>query len=270
MLPVVSVLMATYNDHPDRLWAALDSIVRQTCSDWELIVIDDSTNGGTIEVLEEYAGKLPGQMVLVHNQVRRGFVASLNQGLALARGHFIARMDGDDISEPHRLETQVKFMESHPEIGIVGSHVLVIDENGAPQSIRKYRCSHEEICARGYFRNPMAHPSVMLRRATFDLIGNYEFAHSEDYELWLRAIKRSVRLSNIDEPLLRYRVVPAESHKRNRSGGSKYVMRAKIRHFNWKYPVRSLLGICLSAIQWLMPQPMIDALHARDAQKQIL
>ena len=118
-MPKVSIIMATYNCE-DTLRKSVNSIVSQTFSDWEFIICDDCSTDGTYEILLEYKNQYPDKFVILHNKVNSKLPFSLNRGLEVARGEYIARMDGDDEALPDRLEKQVAFLDSHSEYSEIG------------------------------------------------------------------------------------------------------------------------------------------------------
>jgi hypothetical protein len=201
----VSVVMPVYNGERF-LSAALDSILSQSFTDFELIVVDDSSTDTTAEILDRYASCDP--RIQVHRQPRNsGVTEALNAGIRHSCGHLIARMDADDVSLPHRLETQVRFMEANPQVAVVGGWVRRIDAAGRPGRVHKYPTEPALLAWSMLFFNSLAHPTVMMRREAIDTRHAYstEYPKNEDYELFMR-LSLSERLANIPEPLLLYRV----------------------------------------------------------------
>jgi GT2 family glycosyltransferase len=200
--PQVTVLMPVRNGAP-HLAAALRSILAQTFSDFELLVIDDGSTDTTAEILRTVRD--PRLRVVTHAQ-NRGLVPTLNEGLELARGELIARQDHDDFSQPTRLEKQVAYLRAHPACALVGSQALQIGEDNRPalplfrprdaESIRWYLC----------FDNAFIHSAVMFRRGVIrDEFGGYPGSlHSEDYALWSQ-LARQRPTANLPESLLHYR-----------------------------------------------------------------
>jgi glycosyltransferase involved in cell wall biosynthesis len=268
---LISVVMATYNDKPEELDASLRSVVDQSWKDWELVVCDDSSHAGSTAVLEKYALALGPRMRYLHNPSRLGLVGSLNRALTAAKGGLIARMDGDDLCCPERLAHQAAYLELHPEVGILGGDIRIISESGAVLSVRRYRKGRDEILKMSFIRNPLAQPTVMLRRSVLDEIGLYDprFSKAEDYELWLRALKRGIVVENLDEVLISYRVPGDYSRKRD-SSNWKFSIKAKLMHFRHDMPLRSCLGILVSLALLLAPAGLLDALYARDHRAPIL
>jgi hypothetical protein len=205
-LPRISVVMPVRNG--ERYLAhAVDSILAQTCPDFELVIIDDGSTDSTPEQLRRY--EAADDRVRVQHQQQAGLVASLNRGCGEARGAYIARMDADDIAFPERLARQVEFLDRHPKVAVVGSAVMRIDASG--REIKRNFCptSHAEIVEALREYTCFTHPSVMLRAAALSAVGGYRPAYlaAEDYDLWLRLSER-YELANLPEPLLYYRVYP--------------------------------------------------------------
>lgn len=203
--PLVSILMPVYNG-AKYLADAIESILNQSLTNYELIIINDGSTDETSAILDHYSDS---RIIYVTHQHNQGLVKTLNQGLRLARGYYIARMDADDISLPKRLERQVQFLEQHPHIGILGTQVMYIDPQGRPLS-RSFNPTQPHLLPwHLLFSNCISHPSVMVRRAIYDHLDGYNLVslHVEDYDLWLRAMFVT-QMANLDEIYLQYRVHP--------------------------------------------------------------
>ena len=267
----VSVVMAIYNDDPRFLEAAIRSVADQSFRDWELVISDDSTKSESAAVIERFKKELGDRLVYTHNEPRLGLAPSINQALSRSSGEFIARMDGDDICLPDRLERQVAYLESHPDVGILGGDIQIITEDSERLTVRHYRCGRREIERTSFIRNPLAQPTVMMRRSVLDAIGVYDasFKKAEDYELWLRALKRSVVVENLGKVVLLYRVPKVEARKRDLPNW-KFGLKAKFRHFSWRHPFMSAAGIGLSIALMITPARLLDLLYRRDYRTPIL
>ena len=201
-LPRVTVLMPVYNGG-SFLSEAIQSILRQTYTDFELLVIDDGSNDGSADVIEGFQDV---RIRLIRNGVNRGLVASLNLGFESAQGEYIARMDADDISRPERLFQQVRFMDKNPQVGVCGSWVQIFSQDKS--EIWKLPGKHSEICCWQFHGVGVAHPSVMMRRQMFighGLFYDSRYRHIEDFELWGRALNY-MQFANIQRVLLDYRM----------------------------------------------------------------
>jgi glycosyltransferase involved in cell wall biosynthesis len=200
--PPVTVLMPVYNGEAF-LSQALESVLRQSFQDFELLVIDDGSTDATAAILEACSDR---RLRIVRNPRNLGLVATLNKGLDLARGELVARMDQDDIASPARLESQVQFLSRHPQIGVCGTwfHAL----SGGRCTLVQTPCTHEDLSAHLFFSSPFAHPSVMLRKAMLDRNGlRYDPAakDAEDFDLWVRC-RSHTRFATLPRALLKYRI----------------------------------------------------------------
>jgi glycosyltransferase involved in cell wall biosynthesis len=204
--PLVSVVMPVYN--ADRyLPESIESIFSQTLTNFELIIICDSPTSETIQIMSNFQ-KRDSRMHVIF-QDRAGLIASLNKGIQVARGKFIARMDADDVSIPDRLQKQVLFMDQNPECSLVSSHIEFIDETGKFSGFWKSDIrakTTREIKKRLPFKNCIAHPTVLIRST---VMKKYAYdpnqKKSEDYDLWLRMASDNLNLGKIPEVLVKYR-----------------------------------------------------------------
>lgn len=197
--PEISVIMAARNEE-SVIEAAIDSILSQSFADFEFIIIDDGSTDTTPAVLARYADP---RLVLLRNPVGLGLPASLNKGLAIARGRFIARMDADDLSMPERFAIQHAFLRDNPEIGVCGTYIEKVYPAKNKRKIIAYPQDQAQIVARIHVVCPMAHMTVMARRAVYDATGGYNpfFKRAQDMELWGRVAK-NFQITNIPLPLV--------------------------------------------------------------------
>lgn len=213
-IPRVTVLMPVYNGEAF-LHKAIDSILKQTFSDFEFLIIDDGSCDRSREIVRSYHDS---RIHLVENGNNLGLEKSLNRGIHLAKGEYIVRMDADDISLPRRIQTQVAFMDAAPRVAACGSWVKTL---GEPQVLWKYPLTHDEICCWLLFCSALAHPSAIIRKAVFNedhILYNVQgdYKRAEDYDLWTR-ISRKRELANIGEVLLRYRLHENNAGAKHRS-----------------------------------------------------
>jgi hypothetical protein len=206
--------MAAYNCAPYVAEAAW-SILRQDYPAVELIAVDDGSTDGTAEALE---GIADARLQVLRNERNLGLAASLNRGLELARGRYVARMDADDVSEPHRLRTQVGVLEARPEVGILGSDCTIIDKDGRP--ILPWMLPKDDLSIRWamLFSTPFSHPAVVLRRAVLEEHGlRYDpsYRTAQDGELWSRLLRHTKGM-NLAERLVRVRVHESSTSRTRR------------------------------------------------------
>lgn len=199
--PLISVVLPVYNGGK-YIAEALESILSQTFSDYELIVIDDGSTDDTYRILQEYQAK--DYRVCVVSRENRGLIATLNEGVALARGTWLARMDSDDVALPCRFERQLEELET-TGADICGSWVQRFGT--LDKRVVRFQQSDEAIKMEMLFSTPFAHPSVMMRTSMIKRL-QYDPAWktAEDYDLWERAIEDGYSMTNVPEILLRYRV----------------------------------------------------------------
>lgn len=205
--PRISCVLAVCNGQA-HLPESIRSIQTQTFHDWELIVVDDGSTDRTPQILDQVQHE--DTRIRVHTQSKQGLVAALNQGIMMARGEYIARMDADDISMPDRFAVQLEYLDDHHDIGICGSW---IETFGAKTSeIVEYPRDDGAIRCQLLFAPSLAHPATMFRRSLIvdhHLFYDERAVHAEDYDLWVRA-SRHTRFANVPITLLRYRIHPQQ------------------------------------------------------------
>lgn len=207
--PKVTVLMTVYNGER-WLREAMDSILTQTFTDFEFLIINDGSTDNSVAIINSYQD----HRIKLVNQENQGIALALNKGLSLARGEYIAKMDDDDISLPKRLEVQVKYMDSHPDVGICGTNIYLINEIGGGIGEMHYPLTHKDVKATTLFSASLAHPTTIFRRSMFI---DYNLAYPNfkigvDYGLWFRASK-VLKMVNLKQKLLKYRFKVGISHK---------------------------------------------------------
>ena len=210
--PKVTVLMPVYNGER-YVGEAIESILAQTFTDFELLIVDDGSTDRTLSILREYA-RQDRRVVVLQNGSNLGLVPTLNRGLSATRGEYIARMDADDVSLPERLARQVAYMDQHPEVGVLGTNIVYIDaegrllNGGRPKARRPM--SSTLIHWMLLWRCAIYHPTVMIRRSVLEQTGfTYDpnFRHAEDRDLWTRLAKRTT-IASLPDVLLHYRIRP--------------------------------------------------------------
>lgn len=203
--PLVSVLLPVYNGER-HLGDAMDSVLRQTYPRFELIAIDDGSTDATWDMLQHYAAR-DQRVASLRNGRNIGVARSLNRGLAVAQGEYIARQDADDVSSLERLRKQVEFMTANPDIGLLGSSAENIGEEGEHRGYLVAQSNSVLLEWLLSFCNPFVHSSTIYRQSLIREVGMYStrFPHAEDYELWCRISGRA-RVANLPEILLQRRI----------------------------------------------------------------
>ena len=214
--PALSVAMSVYNGERF-LEAAVDSVLAQTFTDFEFLILDDGSRDATPHILKAYATRDARVRPIIREN--RGLVASLNQLLAEARAPLVARMDADDICLPQRFERQIAFLAGNPDHGVIGSQTYDIDEEANPWPLPSPDSpeSHEAFLAAIEADAPLiCHPAVMYRRDVVLAAGGYHaaFRHCEDLDLWLRLSSRTL-ICSLPDKLLRYRRSPNQVSSRH-------------------------------------------------------
>lgn len=207
MPPPVTVLMTVYNGST-YLPQAVESVLNQTFTDFEFLIIDDGSTDESVACIRSYGDS---RIRLVCNESNLGQAGSLNRGLELARGKYIARMDQDDICLPDRLQKQVDFLDRRPDITVVATWIYMIDSDGrktGPWGVKMDDYGtfvSSLLMAQGC---PFCHPSIMFRREAVSHVGGYDetFAPCEDFELWVRLAMSQYKACIIPEPLLMFRL----------------------------------------------------------------
>jgi glycosyltransferase involved in cell wall biosynthesis len=206
--PACSVILPVYNAGK-YLHDAIESVLRQSFTDFELLLLNDGSTDASLQCLESFAAQDP--RCHVHSWPNRGLIATLNEGIRLARADIIMRMDADDVCYPLRFEKQMAFLDAHPECVAVGARVRLIDPDGQPLRVFTDAVDHEVIdtahmSGKG---GAIPHPSVAMRKAAIISCGAYrpDYPHAEDIDLFLRLAEIG-RLANLPEVLLDYRQHP--------------------------------------------------------------
>jgi len=199
--PLVSVMMSFANSR-DTLADAIASIVQQTYQNWELILINDGSDDGSLEI----AGSFSDHRIRMGGDEHRcGLAMRLNEAMDIARGRYIARMDADDIAYPDRLTVQVRFLLGHPEIDVVASQALVFRNDGVPLGLLTTKISHEEICSHPWSGFRLTHPTWMGKKEWFTRYRyNPKLMKSQDQDMLLRCYSES-RFASLPQILLGYR-----------------------------------------------------------------
>ena len=205
--PVISVVMSVYNGEK-YLRESIESILEQTYKNFEFIIINDGSTDSTREIILSYNDP---RICLIDNEENMGLTKSLNKGLKIARGEYIARMDADDISMPERFESQIDFLNHHRDYAVVGTFLKVINEDSKVVFTIEKPIQHTDIREFLNKDNCIGHGSAMIRKTCLQNVGFYDesIEKSQDYELWLR-ISQNYRLANIPQYLYMWR-----NHKEN-------------------------------------------------------
>ncbi len=259
--PRVSIIMATYNCHAT-LPRCIDSILAQTFQDWEFIICDDCSTDASIEVLMEYADRYPGKIIVLKNKQNSKLAFSLNRCLEVAKGEYIARMDGDDTSLPERLERQVAFLDTHPEYAVVGCGMIPFDghKTGTPRFNIEVPQPRDMLN-----RNPFAHATILMRRSAYVAVNGYTVCkrtnRAQDYDMWFRFFKAGLKGYNMQEPL--YQVLEDDAAYKRRSLQTRlYEVVTKLKGYRMLgFPFYLYIYAFKPALVALLPDRLMKAYH---------
>jgi glycosyltransferase involved in cell wall biosynthesis len=210
--PRISIVLPVYGHEP-HLGLALSSLAEQTYSDFEIVVVTDDVSPTTRREIDNG----PDRMTVIEHDSSGGLSGALNVGIENATGEFIARMDGDDLSMQNRLQRQVEFLDSNPEVGVLGGACERIDQTGASHGVIIPPSTHLGIRWRLLLTSCIPHPTAMIRRSVLEETGiryRPEFNAAEDYDLWTRLASKT-KLRNLDEPLIKYRIAGDRKSERD-------------------------------------------------------
>lgn len=250
--PLISVVMSVYNEE-NYLQEAIDSILKQTVQDFELIVVDDCSTDRTRDILREYQDP---RIHVVWNEENRGLTANLNLAVSLAKGQYIARMDGDDLSHPNRFERELRYLKEHPELKLIscrtetfGKEHLRSDIQGEPEYLR----------CRMLVRPVLAHPGFLVRGEVFRELGfryDESFRQAQDYDLAAR-ISRRYAIGICPEILLEYRAHNGQVS--SKSGSRQFANADRVRS-----RLLEELGIQLNEEEWQDYHRLVLEEHTED------
>ena len=258
----VSIIMGIYNC-ANTLEEAIESILKQTYQDWELIMCDDGSQDNTYEVATSFSKKYEN-IIVFQNERNRGLNYTLNRCLEKANGKYIARMDGDDISLPTRLEKEVAFLDQHKEYAIVSTNMIYFDENGEWGKSNMLELPQKEDLVKS---TPFCHAPCMVRREAYEKVKGYsvekKLLRVEDYHLWFKMYLEGYRGHNLQEPLYKMRDDREATQRR------KYKYRINEVYVKWlivkafNLSVFNYLYVLRPLIVGLLPQPIYEYLHKR-------
>lgn len=250
-VPLISVIAGMYNcKSAELLKNSLDSIIRQTVTDWEFLICDDASNDGTTPALLDEMALLDPRIRVIHAEKNTGLAGALNRCLAEAAGTYIARHDDEDLSEPDRFEKELAILEQHPEFSFVSSWLDVFDDSG----VWGYE-KHPETPDKNSFlwNSPFVHAAMMIRKADLLAVNGYrvvpETRRAEDYDLFMRLYAAGFRGYNIQEVLYHYRVIVGSQKYRPMSAR---IEEAKVRAYGFR-----LLGLYPKGIPYVLKPVLV-------------
>lgn len=259
-MPQVSVLMGIYNC-ADTLEEAVDSVINQTFTDWELIMCDDCSTDNTLEVAQKIAEK-DSRIKVIKNEKNLTLAPTLNRCLEVASGKYVARMDGDDICDPTRFEKEIAVFEDHPEYAFVSCQMNLFDNEGIYRVIEYKEKPQKQDFIKG---SQFCHAGCMVRAEAIKAVNGYsessEYKRVEDYDLWVRMYKSGYIGYNIQEPLYSMRDDRNAFSRRtfeNRKNEAR-VIKNVYKWFNM--PKKNIIYVIKPIIKWFVPNGIYKYIH---------
>lgn len=258
----VSIIMGIYNC-ANTLEEAIESILKQTYQDWELIMCDDGSQDNTYEVATSFSKKYEN-IIVFQNERNRGLNYTLNRCLEKASGKYIARMDGDDISLPTRLEKEVAFLDQHKEYAIVSTNMIYFDENGEWGKSNMLEFPQKEDLVKA---TPFCHAPCMVRREAYEKVKGYsvekKLLRAEDYHLWFKMYLEGYRGYNLQEALYKMRDDRNATQRRKFKYriNEAYVKRLILKSFD--LPIKNIVYVVRPIIVGVMPTFLYEYLHKK-------
>lgn len=263
--PLVSVVIPTFNEPASIVLKSIQSIMVQSYNKWELLIVDDSIDMETKNMVDSFQG-VEG-IYIYRSSEKLGVSEARNWGIRHAKGDFIAFLDGDDIALPNRLELQLNYLMQHADVSVLGGAMYIIDENDNLVSQRKYPSGGWKLKIWSIFRNPLAQPAVMIRRTIIDSGFYYDsrYRRAEDLDLWLRIMNKSLKIENLPEHIIQYRVSKNFCAKRRDNWNANF--RVRVINFSWKFPLFGLLSVIVSFLFLLVPSGIVQSVYDKENSK---
>ena len=257
---MVSIIMPVYNTPVKYLNSSVNSILYQSYKNFEFLIVDESDNNDVLTYFKKVE-KEDRRIRYFHFEKGYGYINCLNYGIKKSSGEYIARIDADDIALQTRIQEQVKFFKDNSNIGILGSSVTIIDENGIELFTRNYPNTDKKIKKQLHIWNPICHSSVMIQASIVKKLGGYSNSVDiEDYDLWFRAKKYGVSFANLTKPLMKYRIFDKKNDF-NRGRHWKNNIKLKAKHFSFKLIFTSLFGIIIVIAMFIIPYKLQEKLY---------
>ena len=243
----ITVLMPVYNPHKDELINATNSIIQQSYKNFDFLIVDDGSNSATKNILNQYSNLDSRIHIITHHQ-NKGLIESLNNGLRISKTKWVARMDADDWSYPDRLEKQIRFLEKNPDVSVLGTEAIWMDN--LKKIVKSNTFSHEDIVSSLPFYCCLIHPSVLLNRDNILKIGGYPQVYgAEDYALWAKiCYETNLKMHILPEVCIKYRRPSIKKY-----GNKQNISDKKVKHYIFEALVAKTAPI-LAPDQKLVPQ----------------
>lgn len=260
--PKISVIMSVYNCE-STVTAALESIFNQTYTNWEMVVCDDASTDGTRErLLQAIESIEDSRVTILTNETNQKLAYSLNRCLGAATGQLIARMDGDDLSAPDRFERQVRFLDEHPEVDLVGTAMRRFDSNGLGEIVGPASLEPDRWTMGRSTKVAFCHATILARRSAFETVGNYTVSwrtvRAEDLDLWFKFFAAGLVGRNLPDPLYLVRVDEAAVRRRTPRARLEAFSTRIIGAWSLRYPPRAYAIAMFDLLKVLVPYRIVD------------
>lgn len=259
----VSVIMAVYNGVAN-MAKSIESIQKQTYTDWEFIICDDCSTDNTFEMLQQVASE-DTRIKIIQNGKNRKLAYSLNHCLSVASGEYIARMDHDDIALPDRFEQQVKFLDEHSKYDVVGGGVILYDDFGNERAVLNNEYPTVRMMKS---KIPFFHPTIMMRKSAYDKLGGYTVCprttRGQDMDLWFRFFAQELKGYNLQFPILKYHDDINDYTKKNSLKCACRLSNTMIIGFKInKFPLTSYIYALKPVFAAILPQKFVYWIHKK-------
>lgn len=259
---LVSIIMGAYNCERE-VEKCIESVLKQTYTNWEFIICDDDSTDKTLDVLKEYAKK-DARIKVIRNKKNSKLAYSLNHCLKYCKGNYIARMDADDECAPERLEIQINFLNSHRNIDVVGTAAKIYDG----KKVTGIRYTKEIPTKEDVLKGPVfMHPTIMMRKSVYDDLKGYTVAkrtvRGQDWDLWFRFFAKGYSGYNLQEPLLMYHESKGDYKKRTLKTAFMYTQTAIYGYKILKIPFYKYVYALKPVIAAILPQKILAKYHRK-------
>lgn len=264
---LVSVIMSEFNTEEKKLKESIDSILKQSYMNFELIIIDDCGKNNVKKIVNEFNDQ---RIKVIKNDKNSGLVISLNKAIELAKGDYIARMDTDDYSYCDRIKKQLEFLEAHKDIDLVCSNCNFFDGKAVwGSSGTEYGIISRNQLLNG---NPIMHPTVMMKTSSIKKIGGYKnFKRCEDYATWIEFYNRGFKMYKMPNVFLRYHLSLDDYKKRTLKTRKEFFTLLKTQYLKLNPTFLQLLKIYIKTfIAGILPKQIIFKYHKRKFNKQVI
>jgi glycosyltransferase involved in cell wall biosynthesis len=268
--PLVSIVMPVRDPDPRHFPAAIESLLAQTLQAFELIVVEDAgerDTGQPVRSVTECLARFDDDRIRHVENREPGIASARNRGIAEARAELVAMLDADDKCAPERLTAQSERMNAEPELTLLGTQLRVIDEHDVETGGRRYPTLHEEILRVMPIYNPIAQPSIMMRKAAVDAVGGYRDRTCEDYDLWSRLALDGARFANLEEALVLYRLHTGAMKSRKLRASLRDTIDIKREHWGGRQSWRGRLRLLGEHGLLLLPPRLVMAIFQRLCMK---